>query len=340
MKIGPVTIRALLKRQRFLEVPTGVALHTLHFGVPAKKRKFRLGMVKSAIQRGRRNLLPARGVVTRLTGLRKTSTVGIRMTIGAIAESDSRVARLFVPAWRVALLARYLDVQTSQRIAGDRMVERAETDHFPITVVVTLQAVWSQPPLVLVLMAIATAWRNSQKCSAQIFHFDDHTFTRGHALRRVTPGTVQPRVFTLEPVAGLRVIESLKVPLDQGEVFSVVLGVAVRAFHARTWLDVVGSVEPLSHCNAPRNLAVTIQTLEGGLPGRKLVAGGALGHAIDRLVGAGKRARRNLGCHGNRGPQDTQHNAPQNYGLRESTNTLHEARFQNRDVCFDVTAAR
>ena len=192
MRIRPVTIRALLKRQRFLEVPSAVALHALHLSMPPKKRKFRLGMVKGAIQRWSRNLLPARGVVTRRAGLRKTSAVRIRMTIGATAESNSRVARLFVPAWRVALLARYLDVQTSQRIAGDRMVERAETDRFPISVVVTLQAVWSQPSLVLVLMAIAAAWRNAQKCSAQIFHFDDHTFTRGHALRRVTPGTVQP----------------------------------------------------------------------------------------------------------------------------------------------------
>ena len=147
-------------------------------------------------------------------------------------------------------------------------------------------------------------------------------------------------MFTLELVAGLRVIESFEVPLDEGEIFSVVLRVALRAFLARTRLDIEGGVQPSSHRNAPRNFTMTIQTLECGFPGRELVAGGALGQAIDGLVRAGKRPGRDLGCDGIRGPQDTQHNPPQKYRLRESANTLHEARFENRDVRFDVTAAR
>ena len=147
-------------------------------------------------------------------------------------------------------------------------------------------------------------------------------------------------MFALEPVAGLGVIESLEVPLDEGEIFSVMLGVALRAFQTRTRLNIEGGVQPSSHRNAPRNFAVTIQTLECGLPGRELVTGGALGQAIDGLVRARKGAGRDLGCNGIRSPQDTQHNPPQKYRLRESANTLREARFQNRDVRFDVTAAR
>lgn len=48
-------------------------------------------------------------------------------------------------------------------------------------------------------------------------------------------------------------------------------------------------------CNdAPRNLCVAGQALEGGLSGRDLMTIRAIGDAINRLVGAGKRARRDL----------------------------------------------
>ena len=191
MRIGPVTIRAFLKSQRLFEVPSGVALHAIHLGVPAKKRKFRLGMVERAIQRRRRDLLPAHGAVTGLAGLGKTTTVRIRMTIRATAECDSGVARLFVLPGRVALLARDLGVQAGQRIACNRMVERAETDPLPVTVIVTLQAVGSELSLVFVLMAVAAARGETQKSSAQIFYFNDRAFARRHALRLVTPVAFQ-----------------------------------------------------------------------------------------------------------------------------------------------------
>jgi hypothetical protein len=102
-------------------------------------------------------------------------------------------------------------------------------------------------------------------------------------------------VFTLESPAGLTVIEGLEMPFCQSEIFPVVLGVASDAFEARTRLDVVRGVQSSSDSNAPRNFGVAIQTLEGGLSSREFVAGGAVGHAIDRPVRAGKRAGRNLG---------------------------------------------
>lgn len=110
MKIGPVTIRTLLKRQGFFEVPTGMALHTLHLGMAPKEREFRLRVVKGATQARCRNLVPARGTVTRLAGLRKAAAVGIRVAIRTTAEGDSGVAGLLVPTRRVALLAGDLDV--------------------------------------------------------------------------------------------------------------------------------------------------------------------------------------------------------------------------------------
>lgn len=147
-------------------------------------------------------------------------------------------------------------------------------------------------------------------------------------------------MFALEPVAGLRVIEGFEIPLDERKIFSVVLRVALRAFQIRPQLDVIGGMQPSANRNTPRNFAVTIQTLECGLSGRKLVTGGALGHAADGLVRARKRAGRDLGCNRIQGPQDTQHNPPQKYRLRESAKTLREACFENRDVRFDVTPAR
>lgn len=79
------------------------------------------------------------------------------MAVCATAECDSSVARLFVLPGRVALLARDLGMQTSQRIACNRMVERAETDPLPVSVIVTLQAVGPELSLVLILMAATAA---------------------------------------------------------------------------------------------------------------------------------------------------------------------------------------
>lgn len=158
MRIGPVTIRAFVKCKRLFEIASGVALHAIHLSVSAKKGKFRLGMVERAIQRRCRDLLPSGGAVTGLAGLGKTTTVRIGMAIRATAECNFGVPRLFVLPGRVALLARDLGMQTGQRIPSNRMVERAETDPLPVTVIVTLQAVGSELALVFVLMAVAAAW--------------------------------------------------------------------------------------------------------------------------------------------------------------------------------------
>jgi len=180
------------------------------------------------------------------------------MAIAAGAKSDSGVARLFVLPGRVALLAGDLGVQTRKRIAGKRMVEPGEADCLPVVVIVTLQAVGPEPSLVLVLMAVAAARGHSEECPAQILDFDGRAFALGHAHWRVAPVTSKPGVFAFEPVAGLAVIESPEIPFCQDEVLAVVLGMAVHAFQARTRLDVVSSVQPVSRPDAPRNFAVAI----------------------------------------------------------------------------------
>lgn len=132
-------------------------------------------------------------------------------------------------------------------------------------------------------------------------------------------------MFALESPTGLLVIESREVPFFEVEVLTVVFGVTADAFQARTHLDVVGSVQPFSRPDAPRNFGVAVQALERGLSGRKLVAGSAVSHAIDRLVRARKRTRRNLRRSCNRSTQDTQHDPPGNSWPRKSTNTLCKA---------------
>ncbi len=49
MWILPVAVCALLKRESFLEVPSGVTPNALDLGMFAQQRKLRLGMVKRPI---------------------------------------------------------------------------------------------------------------------------------------------------------------------------------------------------------------------------------------------------------------------------------------------------
>ena len=107
-------------------------------------------------------------------------------------------------------------------------------------------------------------------------------------------------VFSLKQVSGFLVVEGLDVPLDQGEVFAVVLGVAAGALLARSGREIVGCVQPLMGRKPRCDLGVTLQTLKSSLPS-KLVTARAVCGSVERLVGPGKRSGRNLGEHGWRG---------------------------------------
>ena len=81
-------------------------------------------------------------------------------------------------------------------------------------------------------------------------------------------------------------IESLCVPLDQGKVFAVVLGVAAGAFLARADSKVIGGVQPSVSRKPSTDLSVTIHAFQGRLSA-KFVAARAIGGAAKRLVRAG-----------------------------------------------------
>src|SRR5579859_5190309 len=95
--------------------------------------------------------------------------------------------------------------------------------------------------------------------------------------------TGQASVFTFEKVAGVLVVKGFDVPLDQREVFAVVLGVAAGALLAGAWGNVVGGVKSLVSRKARRNLSVTVQALQGGLPA-EFMAAGTVGRSVQRLV--------------------------------------------------------
>lgn len=106
----------------------------------------------------------------------------------------------------------------------------------------------------------------------------------------VTEIAAQPRVLALQDIAGLFVIEILRVPLDQLEVQTIVLGMAPRAIPARSRLHPIRSVQPLPGTQPLRDLGVAIQTPENCLP-TKFVTAGALRGAFQRLVRPRERPR-------------------------------------------------
>ena len=294
MRIRPVTIHALLKGYWLLEISRFVALHTTHFSVLAEKRKFGLGVVEVLVQCGRRNLLPTQSAVAGLAGLAEPAAMGIRMTVLATAKCYSRVAWPFVSSGSVALLATDIAMQAGERIAGLGMVELTDTDAFPVVVVVTLQTIGSELSFVLILMAGGATRRNSQECFAEILDFDGGALTLADMLGSVALTARQSCVLAFERISSFSVIESPGIPLNQDEVFTVMLGVASRAFHARTRIDVERGVQSLSRGDARRNFRVAIQTLERRRSSGNFVARSAVRHATERAVRTGERAWRNL----------------------------------------------
>ena len=91
--------------------------------------------------------------------------------------------------------------------------------------------------------------------------------------------TSQARVLAFEHVARFLMIERLDVPLDEREVFPVVLRVASGAFLAGAGWNVIGRVQAFVGRKPSRNLGVTLQALQRRLP-PKLVATGAVSGSI------------------------------------------------------------
>ena len=95
-------------------------------------------------------------------------------------------------------------------------------------------------------------------------------------------------MLAFERVSSLLVIESLAIPLDQREIFSVMFRVTARAFLARAGIDVIGRMQSLMRSDARRDLAMTVQTLESRRRS-EFVATSTVCGPVQRRMRAGER---------------------------------------------------
>ncbi len=99
----------------------------------------------------------------------------------------------------------------------------------------------------------------------------------------------QARMLSFQEITGLFVIECLRVPLDQREIFAIVLGVAAGAFLAGSGRNVVGGVQPPARGDAGANLRVATHAFQCSLSA-KLMATGTVCGSIQRLVRTRQRS--------------------------------------------------
>ena len=112
MRIGLVAIHALGEGDRLLEISACMASRTIHSRVFPLQRILGFRMIEVPIHRNQRNSLPAFGVMARLTALRKTAVVHVRMAIRTLGKRYARIARLGVGARRVALFTLHLGMRS------------------------------------------------------------------------------------------------------------------------------------------------------------------------------------------------------------------------------------
>lgn len=112
-------------------------------------------------------------------------------------------------------------------------------------------------------------------------------------------------MLTLENVPGIFVIEGFGIPLDQGKIFTVVLGMTTGTLLAGTGRNVVGRVQALVSGEAGSDFSVTVQAFEGSLTA-EFMATGAIGGTVEGLVGPRQQARRNLRRSTRTGPRQKQ----------------------------------
>ena len=142
------------------------------------------------------------------------------------------ILRLTVCSIRVALGALHLQVQPGQRVACLGVIELAHVDRLPIHEVVAGSAILAQPPLVLILVASHARRGKAEIGSAGIFDLDRGAFLGRDVRGIVTLRAVQSGMLALENVPGIFVIKGFDIPLNQGEIFTVVFGMASGALLA------------------------------------------------------------------------------------------------------------
>jgi hypothetical protein len=299
--IGLVAIHAIREGKRFLEIAIDVTGRAADRDVFANQGILRLRMIE---RKDRQEFFPSRGCVAVLAALLERSFVRIDMAVDARLELHVFVTRRSTGHVRLmTLFAGNLDVQTGQCIAGLGVIE--PVCRFPVREVMTLQTIVSELALVHVLVAGHAILRQSEKGPREIFHLDERALIGHHVAGHVAFLAGHVGMLAFQLVARLQVIELIlrRLPVDQAEVFSVVLQVAADAIPAVRILHSQPGVVAMIRRKTLRNLFVAIEALESWRAGPELMATRALGGSAQGLMSFGKGARRNLCLRYSRGEE-------------------------------------
>ena len=274
-----VAICALLEWDLLLEIAVGVALGAIDGEVLALERVLSFGVVESLVDGLEVDPLPSPGIVAGVATLREAAMVRILVAIGTLAEWNANVLRLAIGPIGVALGALHLRMQSGEGITGFGVVELAHVDGFPVDEVVAGPAGRAQAALVEIFVTGRAGSGQTKVGAIQILFLDSRAFLRRDVGGIMTFVTFHSSVLALKKISSFLVVKSFGVPLDEGEVFAIVIGVATGALLAGAGRNVIGRVKPFVSRNAAADFGVTFHAFEGCLAAKLVTA-----RAVSRTV--------------------------------------------------------
>ncbi len=296
MRVGLVTIRALAESNRLIECCSRVARGAAHGRMLSEQRILRPGMIEPGVQRLRGNLLPGQGRMAGFTVRLEGSAVRVVVAGRTFVKSKADILHDFAASgWLLMTLhTANLLVRAGKGVLGLGVVKSRSS--LPVVERVAGEAVPSQLAAVLVLVAGEAIARESQKSPVQVRDFDDGSFSIRDVCGVVAHLTGDGGVPALQDVTCFAMVKSLlrRLPADEQEFLSIVLGVAARAVFREDLAVDNRSVIAAANQESPRNLSVALQAFERGHPGCDPVAARALGWPTQGLVRSRKCAGRDL----------------------------------------------